>query len=54
MIKINFKNCCQTCVHIKAYITDDKIRSNDRILNIKTVVGCEHEEVCEKLLQEKE
>lgn len=52
MIKVNFKECCNSCVNLDIYTDISKMFAGDVIVEQSTVIGCKHEKVCGSYLSE--
>jgi len=52
MIEIKFKDCCNECVQRTTYLDENKMYGEDRVYLMTTVIGCEHEKVCKKYIEE--
>lgn len=52
MITIKFKECCMNCVQVKTYTDENKAYALDKVFLSSTTIGCEHEEVCKKYIDD--
>lgn len=53
MIKVNFKECCNSCANLDVYTDISEMCAGDVIIiEQSTVIGCKHEKVCGLYLSE--
>ena len=45
-LKISFKDICKSCAFRETYVKEDRMFSNNIVINVSTHIGCVHESVC--------
>jgi hypothetical protein len=49
MLRIKFRDCCKDCQYRESYLDENKMfNGKNEISGVMTVIGCKHEQVCEK------
>lgn len=52
MIEIKFKDCCQNCASRNTYLKEDSMYAINRVVEVYTAIGCEHELVCKQYIED--